>query len=346
MSEWNAMEQETFGILWPYLKKDEVTDIDFNGNQLWITYQDGTRKRESTTLTTDFIQGFTRRIANGQEKSFHPMEPLLEAETDKYRISILHEAIAIGGRSISIRKSLPKLRYSETEAVENGLITADILKLLNHCIMARMNMVFCGEPGVGKTECAKFFASKIPPQDRIVTIEDNLEWHLKQIHPMADVVEMKVKAEESGRFSYKDGIKAALRMNPKWLMVSEARGDEARQLIAAWSTGVSGITTIHTDDVEKIPERILCMMGEYKDSPRLEGEVYQHIDVGVLLVNGKQDGMPYRRIEQVAFFCREQGVNICHKVWDEGRPVTKGLPEEILRKFHRYGIENPWGEGE
>ncbi len=341
----SATEKEIFGMLWPYLMKEEVTDIDFNGSQLWITYENGTRKKENLILPQEFIHGFSQQIANTQQKSFHPMEPLLEAETDRYRISILHEAIATNGRSISIRKSLPKLRYTGADAIRSGLMDEQIYVLLNNCIKAHMNFVFCGEPGVGKTECAKFFASKIPSEERIVTIEDNPEWHLKQINPMSDVVEMKVKPEETGKFSYKEGIKAALRMNPKWLMVSEARGSEARQLINAWSTGVSGITTIHTDDVVKIPERILFMMGEYKDSPRLENEVYQHIDVGILLVNRKVGEISYRRIEQVAFFYREDGRNICYKVWDEGHFITEKLPAEILRRMNRYEIRCPWKDG-
>lgn len=341
----NTVEKETFGVLWPYLMKEEVTDIDYNGKQLWITYENGVRKRENILLSKEFVNGFTQQIANGQQKSFNPTEPLLEAETSQYRISILHESIATNGRSISIRKSLPRLRYNETDAVNSGLMSEKVFYLLRNCIRSRMNIVFCGEPGVGKTECAKFFASTIPPEERIVTIEDNPEWHLKEINPLSDVVEMKVKGEETGRFSYKDGIKAALRMNPKWLMVSEARGSEARQLINAWSTGVSGITTIHTDDVRKIPERVLFMMGEYNDSPRLEHEVYQHIDVGVLLVNRKLGEKTFRRIEQVAFFYRELGENICYRVWDEGELVTEELPEAIVRRMKRYGVESPWRMG-
>ncbi len=341
----STTEKEIFGVLWPYLMKEEVTDIDYNGTGLWVTYENGIRKRETILITGEFMDGFTQQIANRQQKSFNPTEPLLEAETDRYRISILHESIATGGRSISIRKSLPKLRYTEKEAINSGLMHEKIFYLLSNCVVSHMNLVFCGEPGVGKTECAKFFASQIPIAERIVTIEDNPEWHLKQIRPAADVVEMKVHPEETGRFSYQEGIKAALRMNPRWLMVSEARGSEARQLINAWSTGVSGITTIHTDDVSKLPERILYMMGEYNDSPRLEAEVYQHIDVGVLLVNRKKDDGTVRQVEQVAFFYREDGKNICHKVWEDGRLLTEDIPEQIKRRMKRYGVNKPWSNG-
>ena len=43
----SATEKEIFGVLWPYLMKEEVTDIDYNGSGLWVTYENGLRKRET-----------------------------------------------------------------------------------------------------------------------------------------------------------------------------------------------------------------------------------------------------------------------------------------------------------
>ena len=31
------MEPDYFGPLWRYVRNDKITDIDYNGNQLWIT---------------------------------------------------------------------------------------------------------------------------------------------------------------------------------------------------------------------------------------------------------------------------------------------------------------------
>ena len=51
-----------------------------------------------------------------------------------------------------------------------------------------------------------------------------------------------------------------MRINPKRILLSEVRSVEAKNLIELWNTGSKGITTLHTDDVRKIPDRMLNMM--------------------------------------------------------------------------------------
>ena len=50
-------------------------------------------------------------------------------------------------------------------------------------------------------------------------------------------------------FGYAEAIKSSMRLNPKWIMLSEARSKEVKYLLESWSTGVRGMTTLHTDDV-------------------------------------------------------------------------------------------------
>jgi pilus assembly protein CpaF len=102
--------------------------------------------------------------------------------------------------------------------IADGYCTKEILELLTNCVKARMNFVFCGEPGVGKTEGIKFFSQFIPANERVITIEDTPELHFREINPNNDCVELMV----SDGFSYTKAIKTSLRQNPKWLMLSEA----------------------------------------------------------------------------------------------------------------------------
>lgn len=67
-----------------------------------------------------------------------------------------------------------------------------MLHLLLNCVQAKMNLVFGGEPGAGKTECAKFFMQFIRKEERVITIEDSLEIHYANINPGADAVELRV----------------------------------------------------------------------------------------------------------------------------------------------------------
>ena len=99
------MEPDYFGPLWRYVRNDKITDIDYNGNQLWITDVENERyliRRHG--ITEKFVEQFSHRIANEVSKPFNKKNNLLEAETDTLRISIVHESVAISGRSICIRK--------------------------------------------------------------------------------------------------------------------------------------------------------------------------------------------------------------------------------------------------
>lgn len=239
-------------------------------------------------------------------RGFNQMENVLEAETGHLRITIVHESVALTGRSFCIRKSLPRVRFTPAKALEQEYCSREMLEMLVNCVLAKMNFVFCGEPAAGKTECAKFFSQFIPANEKVITIEDNPEWHYRQINPGKDCVELKINP----RLDYSKAIKTCLRLNPNWMMLSEVRSREAKALIECWSTGIKGFTTIHTDDVRKIPDRLLNMMENRLDAGRLVNDIYSYVDVGVLLRRKEsvRDGKIRRYIDQICFFTRKRGI--------------------------------------
>ena len=354
LSRWD-IKPEDFGPLWPYVNDNDITDVTLNcdGKELWVTHsQKGKFCIENHGCDETFVKNFTVRVCNKVSRQFNQMEPVLEAETGSLRISCVHRSVALTGTSICIRKTPPFMRITALEALENKYFTRPIMNLLINCVRAKMNFVFCGEPGVGKTECAKFFSQFIDGNDRVITIEDNLEFHYHEINPGKDCMELKVKDEI---FGYAMAIKTCLRQNPQWIMLSEARSVEVKYLLECWSTGICGFTTLHTDDVRKIPDRIENMMGSEVDSARLENDIYSFVNIGILLRKRKNsDGTVYRYIDQVCFFVREGNKNRVVMVVEDGQMVTttikkngkeekvfQPLPAEILKKMMFAGIQNP-----
>lgn len=336
--DWELQEKD-FGVFLPYVQRKEVTDIDYNGKELWITDLDLGRYCAKEQVSEEFIEEFTHRIANRVNKPFNRIHNVLEAETKTLRISIVHESAAVTGRSICIRKSLPEVRHTVESILDSGYCPLPMLNLLINCVKAKMNIAFCGEPGVGKTECAKFFSGFIPPEQRAITIEDNLEMHFKEINPQNDCVELQVSRE----LSYTEAIKLCLRQNPKWIILSEARSTEVQYLLEQWSTGVCGFTTLHLDDLRNLPDRIMNMIGRTKDAERLENYIYEFVSVGVL-IRQREDakGRQKRYIDQVCFFDRYQGKNHIYMLMDEGKIVSQEIPEDIKRKMERAGIQEPF----
>ena len=97
--------EEYFGPLYPYVCDDKITDIDYNGAAIWLTDCDNSRFKSELSLSDDFIEQFTQRVANTVSRPFHKHSPVLEAETGRLRITIVHESVAISGRSICIRNA-------------------------------------------------------------------------------------------------------------------------------------------------------------------------------------------------------------------------------------------------
>ena len=334
--------EDYFGPLYRFVRDDDITDVDFNGTDLWLTNSKNERYHSDAKFSDEFIEQFTKRVANAVSKPFHKQQPILEAETERLRITIVHESVAISGRSICIRKSLPYVRMTEAGMLRDKYCSKEILNLLKSCIISKQNIVFCGEPGAGKTECAKFFSQYIPANERVITIEDNPEWHYKDINPQKDCVELKVGPQ----MDYTTAIKTCLRLNPKWMMLSESRSTEILKLLEGFSTGVKGITTLHANDVRTVPDRMVNMGGQARNESRMENDIYSFIDLAVLIRRKEvmeENGESHirRYIDQLCYFERENGANLCHMIVEDGRVLTTTLPKGLLRKFEYAGLPDP-----
>lgn len=337
--------QEYFGPLWEFVEDSDITDIDYNGKEVWITNILHERYQLAQSfvdayMTPVFIEQFTQRIANAVSRQFNKRNPELEAETSELRVTILHESVARSGRSISIRKTPPVIRITAGNAIADRFCEKEILAFLINCVESHMNMTFCGVPGIGKTECIKFFSQFIPANERVITIEDTMEIRYSKTNPGKDCIELKV-CEDT--FGYAEAIKSSLRLNPKWIMLSEARSKEVKYLLESWSTGVRGMTTLHTDDVRNVPDRILNMLESRTDADRMENDVYQALDVGVLIRKGvDENNKVYRYIDQLCFYIRENGKNRIEMLVYDGKRVLQELPQSVKHIFERANITRPF----
>ena len=115
--------KEYFGPFWKFITNEEITDVDYNGHEVWLTniYNERYRVQSSyveENITPAFVEQFTQRIANVVSRQFNKRYPELEAETSELRVTIVHESVARSGRSISIRKTPPIIRLSPKKAIQ------------------------------------------------------------------------------------------------------------------------------------------------------------------------------------------------------------------------------------
>lgn len=339
------LKRQDYGLLYPYVITESVTDINWNGKQLWIDDLKKGRYMAPEVLPENFVERFVSLLANVTGVSFNRMNPVLEAETEEMRISIVHSCVAHSGVTVSLRKIPAVRRMEKSEMVSEGYCSEEVCNFLLHCIQAHCSVAICGLPGAGKTELLKYLTKFIPATERVITIEDVLEIHYRKINPNKDCVEMKV----AENFSYSEAIKASLRQLPKWILLSEIRSTEVRYLLESLSTGTYGITTLHTDDVRNIPDRMMNMAGGHKDLERIENDTYRFIDIGILVKSTVgEDGEIRRAVEQIGAFDRygkdwKETVNRTTMIVENGKIVKRELPVNISRKFAAAGIRNPFG---
>lgn len=336
-----SLQEADFGVLLKYIKQSSVTDINWNGTALWIDDLYKGRYKSGIVLSDEFIQRFSAKLSNVVSRQFNKYSPILEAETAELRISVIHQEVANTGTVLSIRKIPREIRMVRETMIDDGYCSNQIEQFLAACVKAKMNIIICGLPGVGKTELLKYLGGYIDDRERVITLEDNLELHFPAVYPEKDCVEFKVNEI----FSYQAAIKASLRLLPTWLLVSEIRSVEVKYLLEAISTGTHCMSTIHAECVEMIPNRLKNMAG---DSNRdWEEEAFRHIDVGVYIRKEiKEQGEIARYVAQICFFERKEEENIITMIVDNGYVISDTIPESKRKKFELYNVEIPQLERE
>ena len=334
-----GLSKESYGPLWPYIINKDITDIEWDGRALWVKDVDSRSKRLNNVIDKEFVQNFCSLVANHENKPFSKLEYILEAETESLRITCVHESFATTGTCFCIRKSLPELRFSAAEAIDIGYCEEETMHLLVNCIEAGLVFAIAGNPGDGKTELSKFLSSFIDEEENVIVIEDSREMHYADINPNSKCIQLNVDSHED----YEKALKVALRLDPQWILLTEARSREMYYVIEGWSTGVKGITSLHADDVRNIPDRAATMAGDVQKLTETQNTVYTYLNVGILMKREKDEkGNKIRKIKQMCFYHREDNENKCYMVVKNGLLNKEELPEYVVEKMLDVGIKNPF----
>ena len=333
------MSEFDFGPFAPYVLDDDITDINYNGRQLWLDHLKRGRYVEEEFYCSESMEQFCYRFANHSNASFNQSFPIIETETRELRFSILHDSISKSGFSVSIRKTPAIMRLRKEEMIRSEYASVQVLQLLAACIQARCNILICGLPGAGKTELVKYLTSFIPGHQRVITIEDTLEIRYAQLHPYKDSVSLKVH----DRFDYGNAIKASLRQRPDWLLLSEVRSKEVVQLLESVSTGAKLISTLHADTARAIPMRLLHMFpGMELSNETLLQTIYQNIDIGIHIESRITKEGIGRYIKEIVYFeVDEQGKTVQHLLFHRYlHPTIAPLPETLQNQIAAVQDEN------
>jgi Flp pilus assembly CpaF family ATPase len=235
------------------LDDPEIENINANGaDNVWVRYADGRSEpvdpvASSDAALVDLLRTLAARIGVG-ERRFDLGAPRLSLQLPDG--SRLFAVMAVTGRpSVSIRRHR-FLKVTSDDLVGLGTIDVVLREFLRAAVRGRKNVIICGGTGIGKTTMLRALAADIPPEERLITIEDSLELGLdrdRELHP--DVVAMQARepnVEGEGEVTQAELVRWALRMSPDRVIVGEIRGSEVVPMCNAMSQGNDGsMATLH-----------------------------------------------------------------------------------------------------
>lgn len=184
--------------------------------------------------------------------------------SDGSRVNIVHPVVAPGGPYLTIRR-FPEDTFTLKKLVDFGSMSEELAVEVANLIAAGCSTVVSGGTGTGKTSTLNALSGCIPPGERIITIEDNLEL---QLHPDRDVSALEARKgtgenQMKGAVTIRDLVRNSLRMRPDRIIVGEVRDKAAYDMLQAMSTGHDGsMTTVHANDAHGAIERLVNLITE------------------------------------------------------------------------------------
>jgi pilus assembly protein CpaF len=251
-----------FGPIEPLLKDPTITDILINTHKKCFVERFG--KLEETTVhfkDEGHLLRIIHKIVAAVGRRVDESSPTVDARLpDGSRVNVAIRPIAVDGPLVSIRK-FSKRPFSMDRLIELGALRVPIADVLQAAVHGRISMIISGGTGSGKTTLLNALSSHIPPDERIITIEDAAELQLQLPH-VGRLETRPANAEGKGELRQRELVKNALRMRPDRIIIGECRGEEAFDMLQAMNTGHEGsMTTVHANNPRDAIKRLEQMVG-------------------------------------------------------------------------------------
>ena len=258
--------------------------------------------KQEDKATNEEVMNFIRQIANFSERQFSYTIPTLDVSIGKYRLNAVHSSIVRVDNDKACSFAM-RIGSKETRIQPNSeFINLESEKFLVNCLENEESIVIAGPTGTGKTELQKYLLSKLRKNSRVIVIDNIQELENLRQYEDLDLTCWQISPNNPNA-SMDELIRNALRSNPDWLVVAEARGKEMNEVLTSVMTGHPIITTIHAKSLEAIPKRVCRMVMSADTTQKYDdilGDVYDHIRYFVFL-NRKfsKDGTVHRFIQSI-----------------------------------------------
>ncbi len=243
----------------------------------------------------DEIINYSNIIARRVGRQITVLTPLLDAHlVTGDRVNAVLYPIATKGNTITIRK-FARDPFTIIDLINNKTCSLDIAAMLWLAIEYEMNILISGGTASGKTVLLNCCMPFIPPNHRIISVEDTRELMLPDFLYWTPLVTRTPNPEGKGEVSMLHLLINSLRMRPDRIVLGEMRRkEEAMVLFEAMHTGHSVYATVHADSAAETISRLT--------NPPIEvpPNLLKAVNLNVVMFRDRKKGI--RRILQIAEF--------------------------------------------
>ncbi len=264
-----------FETILPFLKPIEhlildesVSEVMVNGaDQVFIERAGFVEQVSGVSLGERSLMVAVKNIARRLGDDISEAKPILDSRLpDGSRVAAVIPPCSLRGVTLTIRKF--NSRHFEIQGlIERGTLDRNLANRLEDYVLQRRNVLICGGTGSGKTSLLTALGKFIPPDERVLLIEDTAEIQLTQ----TNLVRFEARQAQNGipAVSIRDLLKASLRHRPDRILLGEIRGSEAFELLQLLNTGHAGtLSTVHASSAKQGLARFTsCVLQSGVDLP-------------------------------------------------------------------------------
>jgi type IV secretion system protein VirB11 len=321
----------------PLLSGPEVTELCINQPcEAFIETRSGWSCEPVAFADFDWCSRLAKLVANSTHQRIDESSPLLSAALpggERIQI-VIPPATSPGCVSITIRRpsdgvwSLDELAgrgifratrdngqslLEEESELERLLKRRSYQEFMRFAVRARKNILVSGPTGSGKTTWTKALIREIPPDERLITIEDAKELVLDRHRNHVRLFYSK-DGQGTAKVSPKQLLESCLRMKPDRILLAELRAEEAYDYLRNVNSGHPGsITSVHATSAELAFEQLVLLVKQSSG-----GRDLRRSDIKNLL---------YLLVDVVIQFGVERHERFVKEIWFEPR-----RRRELLRR--------------
>ncbi len=246
-----------YGKLDPIIRDKMAEDIsaDGPGIPLYVYHRNYGSIETNIIFDKEELDALIYRLSQRSGRHISMAKPLVDASLpnkDRLQLSLGSE-VTTRGSTFTIRK-FREVPFSPINLVEYGTFSMEIMAYLWMAVDNGANILIAGGTASGKTTTLNAIAMFIPPESKIISIEDTREINLLHQNWIPSVTR---ETEEGGHsIEMYDLLRTALRQRPEYVLVGEVRGVEAHTLFQAMATGHITMSTIHAESADTVVRRL------------------------------------------------------------------------------------------